>query len=82
MVVACYELTSNIGIIMDLVPKNIKDLPAHSRAALVEFYRCRGGLMRDCEATAYGYVLFAKWMEALYEYAKYTGQLLEFNANK
>ena len=73
---AANEVTEDVTILRELAPGDLKQLPEGSKQALKSFGEIRKtGLYQECKATGKGYELLYAWLDALYDYASYTGQL-------
>ena len=72
---AAFEITENMQSLEILAPSDLDNLSLQSCQALREFNRVNSGLISAVATTGKGYVLLAKWMEAIHDYANHTGQL-------
>ena len=75
---ATFELTEDIARLHEKNPSNLDNLPEHCCDALFQFDQIQGvqGLVSQdtgLKAPEKGFGLLARWMQALYEYAKLTG---------
>ena len=77
IMISAGELTENIAMIESLAPSDISNLSDECKGALVAYGKVKLGIMNSVSRDAKGYELICTWFEAVYEYAKHTGQLEE-----
>ena len=75
VVIAAAELTENIAMIEALAPSDIACLSEECKGALSAYGKVKLGCLTQISRDAKGYELIGTWFEAVYEYAKHTGQL-------
>ena len=71
---AANELTEDVALLGELAPHHVC-IPELSQPGITFYGTVKFGLLEDVRETGKGYELLAIWMNALFEYAKHTGQL-------